>query len=58
MPPIWEYASGGYRDAGALGYDMGLLTRYVAIDLLFAPSPSSTIRSLPHRGCSAARSPM
>jgi hypothetical protein len=39
MPPIWEYAAGGYRDAGALGYDMGLLTRYVAIDLLFAPSP-------------------
>src|SRR5688572_10330449 len=39
MPPIWEYASGGYRDAGALGYDMGLLARYVAIDLLFAPSP-------------------
>jgi hypothetical protein len=39
MPPIWEYATGGYRDAGALGYDMGLLARYVAIDLLFAPSP-------------------
>ena len=39
MPPIWEYAVGGYRDADALGYDMGLLTRYVAIDLLFAPSP-------------------
>jgi hypothetical protein len=39
MPPIWEYAAGGYRDAGALGYDMGLLARYVAIDLLFAPSP-------------------
>jgi hypothetical protein len=39
MPPIWEYANGGYRDAGALGYDMGLLARYVAIDLLFAPSP-------------------
>ena len=39
MPPIWEYADGGYRDADALGYDMGLLARYVAIDLLFAPSP-------------------
>ena len=39
MPPIWEYATGGYRDAGALGYDMGLLARYIAIDLLFAPSP-------------------
>ncbi len=39
MPPIWEYADGGYRHADALGYDMGLLARYVAIDLLFAPSP-------------------
>lgn len=39
MPPIWEYAANGYRAPDALGYDMGLLTRYVAIDLLFAPSP-------------------
>jgi hypothetical protein len=39
MPPVWEYATGGYREPAALGYDMGLLTRYVAIDLLFAPSP-------------------
>ena len=39
MPPIWEYAAGGYRSPEAIGYDMGLLTRYVAIDLLFAPSP-------------------
>lgn len=39
MPPIWEYGPHGYRDAGAIGYDMGLLARYVAIDLLFAPSP-------------------
>jgi hypothetical protein len=39
MPPIWEYADGGYRHADALGYDMGLLARYVAIDLLFTPSP-------------------
>jgi len=39
MPPIWEYAAGGYRDAEALGYDMGLLARYVGIDLLFTPSP-------------------
>jgi hypothetical protein len=39
MPPIWEYAAGGYRPPGAIGTDMGLLTRYVAIDLLFAPSP-------------------
>jgi hypothetical protein len=39
MPPIWEYAANGYREPDALGYDMGLLTRYVAIDLLFTPSP-------------------
>jgi hypothetical protein len=39
MPPIWEYADQGYRAADALGYDMGLLARYVAIDLLFTPSP-------------------
>jgi hypothetical protein len=39
MPPIWEYAANGYRSPDALGYDMGLLTRYVAIDLLFTPSP-------------------
>lgn len=39
MPPIWEYAVDGYRTPEALGYDMGLLTRYVAIDLLFTPSP-------------------
>jgi hypothetical protein len=39
MPPIWEYAVGGYRAPGALGYDMGLLARYVAIDMLFTPSP-------------------
>ena len=39
MPPIWEYAVGGYRKPEILGYDMGLLTRYVAIDLLFTPSP-------------------
>jgi hypothetical protein len=39
MPPIWEYDVNGYRVPDALGYDMGLLTRYVAIDLLFTPSP-------------------
>jgi hypothetical protein len=39
MPPIWEYAPRGYRAPDALGYDMGLLARYVAIDLLFTPSP-------------------
>ena len=39
MPPIWEYATGGYRPADGLSGDMGLLTRFVAIDLLFTSSP-------------------
>ena len=39
MPPIWEYAANGYRALSELGTDMGLLTRYVAINLLFTTSP-------------------
>jgi hypothetical protein len=39
MPPIWEYASNGYRAPSRLGADMGLLTRFVGINLLFTPSP-------------------
>ena len=39
MPPIWEYASNGYRPLSDLGFDMGLLTRFVAINLLFTTSP-------------------
>ncbi len=39
MPVIWEYAQPGYRSPGRLGHDMGLLARYVAINLLFTPSP-------------------
>ena len=39
MPPIWEYTAGGYRDPAALGQDLGLVTRLVAINLLFTPSP-------------------
>ena len=39
MPTIWEYATNGYRGPAALGQDMGLLTRYVAINLLFTSSP-------------------
>jgi hypothetical protein len=39
MPPIWEYADHGYRSAADLGFDMGLLTRFVAINLLFTTSP-------------------
>lgn len=39
MPPIWEYTPGGYRDPSALSTDLGLITRYVAINLLFTASP-------------------
>jgi hypothetical protein len=39
MPPIWEYSQKGYRKPGALGKDLGLVARYVAINLLFTTSP-------------------
>jgi hypothetical protein len=39
MPAIWEYADNGYRAPALLGQDIGLLTRYVAINLLFTSSP-------------------
>ena len=39
MPPIWEYAAGGYRAPSELSSDLGLVTRFVAIDLLFTGSP-------------------
>ena len=39
MPNVWEYVAGGYRDPDALGGDMGLLARFVAINLLFTSSP-------------------
>jgi hypothetical protein len=39
MPPIWEYSQKGYRKPGALSKDLGLVTRFVAIDLLFTTSP-------------------
>jgi hypothetical protein len=39
MPPIWEYTKNGYRKLGLLTKDLGLVTRYVAINLLFTTSP-------------------
>jgi hypothetical protein len=39
MPPIWEYSAQGYRDASQLSTDLGLVTRFVGIDLLFTTSP-------------------
>lgn len=40
MPPIWEYGNmTGYRPFDDLSGDLGKVTRYVAIDLLFTTSP-------------------
>jgi hypothetical protein len=39
IPPIWEYTAGGYRDPSALSADLGKLTRFVGINLLFTTSP-------------------
>ena len=40
LPPIWEYlTAGGYRAAGAVTADLALVTRFVAINLLFTTSP-------------------
>jgi hypothetical protein len=39
MPPVWEYRSNGYRNRSRLDDDLGLVTRYVAINLLFTSSP-------------------
>jgi hypothetical protein len=39
MPPIWEYDEDGYRDPSALSSDLGLVTRFVGINLLFTASP-------------------
>lgn len=39
IPVIWEYAAGGFRDPAALSADLGLVTRFVGINLLFTASP-------------------
>jgi hypothetical protein len=39
MPPTWEYRAGGYRAPSALAGDLGKITRYVALNLLFTTSP-------------------
>jgi hypothetical protein len=42
MPPVWEYGNtteGLYRQALNLSRDLGLVTRFVAINLLFTTSP-------------------
>ena len=39
LPPIWEYKANGYRKPAALSSDLGLVTRFVGINLLFTTSP-------------------
>ena len=39
IPVIWEYALGGYRAPALLSFDMALVARFVAVNLLFTPSP-------------------
>jgi len=40
MPPVWEYGnSSGYRPFDDLSGDLGKVTRYVVLDLLFTTSP-------------------
>jgi hypothetical protein len=40
MPPVWEYGNlAAYRPFDDLSGDLGKVTRYVAIDLLFTTSP-------------------
>ncbi|WP_052351747.1 hypothetical protein [Deinococcus pimensis] len=41
MPPVWEYGNTGatYRPFDNLSRDLGRVTRYVALDLLFTTSP-------------------
>lgn len=39
MPPVWEYATPGYRPPSQLSQDLGLVARFVGIDLLFTTSP-------------------
>jgi hypothetical protein len=41
MPPVWEYGTrrATYRYFTKVGPDLALVTRYVALNLLFTPSP-------------------
>ena len=39
IPPAWEYDAAGYRGPERLSHDIGLVARFVAIDLLFTTSP-------------------
>lgn len=51
MPPVWEYGSTKttYRPFNNLSGDLGRITRYVAINLLFTPSPIYRVAITPHQ---------
>lgn len=40
IPVAWEYHPDGFRDPGRLSSDLGKVTRFVAINQLFTPSPT------------------
>jgi hypothetical protein len=48
MPPIWEYATNGFRRPSALTTDLALVARFVGIDLLFTTSPLYSPEITPH----------
>jgi hypothetical protein len=39
FPPVWEYLAGNAEDRWPLPDALGVITRFVAVDLFFAPSP-------------------
>lgn len=40
MPPVWEYGNtDGYRPFTSVSEDLGIITRWVAVNLLFTTSP-------------------
>lgn len=39
IPVSWEYSKKGFKPRSEFSTDVGLLLRYVALDLLFTPSP-------------------
>ena len=50
LPPIWEYGNlNGYRPFNSLSYDLGLVTRFVGINLLFTPSTLYNVALSPPR---------
>lgn len=39
MPPVWEYDPRGYRNPSAISSDLGKVTRFIGVNLLFTSSP-------------------